>query len=107
MILGHEWYKTQTKYLNAERTGGFSPDVPEINAFATMSGSNSYTTTYNVEGYFGSAQYNLAYCYWYGEGVAINKERAIELFKQSMAGGNVKAAQMMRILGRYDYVSQE
>jgi len=52
-----------------------------------------------------SAQYNLAYCYWYGEGTAINKERAIELFKQSMAGGNAKAAQMMRILGRYDYVS--
>lgn len=64
VILGHEWYKTQTKYLNAERTGGFSPDVPEINAFATMSGSNSYTTTYNVEGYFGSAQYNFAEKYF-------------------------------------------
>lgn len=57
-VLGHEWYKTTTKYLSAERTGGFSPEIPELNAFATMSGSNSYTTEYNVEGWFGNAQYN-------------------------------------------------
>ena len=58
VMLGHEYYRTQTKYLEAIRTGGFSPEIPEINAFATMTGSNSYTTTYNVEGYFGNAQYN-------------------------------------------------
>lgn len=58
VMLGHEYYRTQTKYLEARRTGGFSPEIPEINAFATMTGSNSYTTTYNVEGYFGNAQYN-------------------------------------------------
>ena len=57
-ILGHEWYKTTTRYLYAERTGGFSPEIPELNAFAKMSGSNSYTTAYNVEGFFGTAQYS-------------------------------------------------
>ena len=58
-ILGHEWYKTQTRYLSADRTGGFSPEIPELNAFATMSGSSSYTSAYNVEGFFGNAQYNF------------------------------------------------
>ncbi len=58
VLAGHEWYDTKTRYLYAERTGGFSADIPEINAFATMSGSNSYTTEYNVEGYFGNLQYN-------------------------------------------------
>ena len=57
-IIGHEWFKRQLRYLSAARTGGFSPEIPEINAFATMSASNSYTTAYNVEGYFGNAQYN-------------------------------------------------
>ena len=41
-----------------------------------------------------SAQYNLGYCYWYGEGVKTDKSRAIELFKQSADNGNAKAAQM-------------
>ena len=58
VMVGHEYYHTKTKYLEAIRTGGFSPEIPELNAFATMSGSNSYTTQYNVEGYFGNAQYN-------------------------------------------------
>jgi len=58
VLVGHEYYHTKTRYLSAERTGGFSPEIQEINAFATMSGSNSYTTSYNVEGFFGSAQYN-------------------------------------------------
>ena len=57
-LIGHEWYQTKTRYLGASRTGGFSADIPELNAFATMSGSNSYTTTYNVEGYFANVLYN-------------------------------------------------
>ena len=57
-LVGHEWYDTKTRYLGAKRTGGFSADIPEINAFATMSGSNSYTSEYNVEGFFGNLLYN-------------------------------------------------
>ena len=57
-MVGHEWYETKTRYLNAQRTGGFSADIPELNAFATMSGSESYTSRYNVEGYFGNLLYN-------------------------------------------------
>ena len=58
VMVGHEWYNTKTRYLKASRTGGFSAEIPELNAFATMSGSESYTSRYNVEGYFGNLQYN-------------------------------------------------
>ena len=64
VMVGHEYYKTKTTYLDATANGGFSPDIPEINAFATKKDSHSYTTEYNVEGYFGSAQYNYAEKYY-------------------------------------------
>ena len=54
-----------------------------------------------AEGGHASAQYNLGYCYWYGEGVKTDKNRAIELFKQSADNGNAKAAQMLKILSQH------
>ena len=35
VMVGHEYYRATTKYLAATAKGGFSPDIPEINAFAT------------------------------------------------------------------------
>ena len=58
VMFGHEWYKTTTKYLQALATKGFSPDVHEINAFSNRYDSHSYTSEYNVEGWFGNALYN-------------------------------------------------
>jgi TonB-linked SusC/RagA family outer membrane protein len=58
VMLGHEYYRTTSKYLAAVATGGFSPDIQEIDAFAKKTDSSSYTSKYNVEGFFGSAQYN-------------------------------------------------
>lgn len=49
VLIGHEYYKTETRYLEAIAQGGFSPDIPEINAFATKTDSKSYTSKYNVE----------------------------------------------------------
>jgi TonB-linked SusC/RagA family outer membrane protein len=63
-MIGHEYYKTETKYLAAIAQGGFSPDIKDINAFANKTDSKSYTSGYNVEGYFGSAQYNYAEKYY-------------------------------------------
>lgn len=57
-MAGHEYYKTTTKYLEAKSSGGFSPDVQELNAFATPMSNNSYELAYNVEGYFFNGQYN-------------------------------------------------
>ena len=57
VMVGHEYYKTTTKFLGAIAQGGFSPSIPEIDAFAKISDASSYKSGYNVEGYFGSAQY--------------------------------------------------
>lgn len=58
ILVGHEYYDQKTKYLQAKAQGGFSPEIKEIAAFATKTDSNSYTSEYNVEGFFASAQYN-------------------------------------------------
>ncbi len=58
VMLGHEYYYTKTTYLYAYAQGLFSPDIQEINAAANPVSSNSYTSEYNVEGYFGNLQYN-------------------------------------------------
>jgi len=57
-MAGHEYYKYSKKYLGGTATGGFSPEIQEFNAFATPVNTNSYTTVYNVEGWFGNAQYS-------------------------------------------------
>lgn len=59
LMLGHEYYRTNSKSLTASAYGGFSPSVPELSAFATPSQVASNTTNYNVEGWFANAQYNL------------------------------------------------
>ncbi len=59
-LLGHEYYDTKSKVLNATARGLFSPDVQEINAAAdNQVESHSYTSEYNVEGVFSSLQYNF------------------------------------------------
>ena len=58
VMAGHEYYHTKTQYLYAHARGMFSPDIPEINAAATKDDSSSYTSAYNVEGYFLTAQYD-------------------------------------------------
>ncbi len=57
-MVGHEYYKITTNYLAAQAEGGFSPSILQINAFAKKKDSNGYESGYNVEGYFGNAQYN-------------------------------------------------
>ena len=58
VMLGHEYFRTKTTYLSAYAQGVFSPDIPEINGSANKVSSSSYVSEYNVEGYFGSLQYN-------------------------------------------------
>ncbi len=59
ITLGHEWYDSKATYLTATAQGLFSPDIQEINAAANQQyKSGSYTSEYNVEGYFGRALYN-------------------------------------------------
>ena len=58
LMLGHEYYKINTTYLSATAEGGFSPSILQISAFAKKKDSSGYESGYNVEGYFGNAQYN-------------------------------------------------
>ncbi len=58
VTLGHEWYDRTTKYLSSSAQGSFSEDIKEIDAFAKITDGSSYKTEYNVEGYFGTVQYN-------------------------------------------------
>lgn len=58
VMAGHEYYDTKTTYLYAYAQGLFTPEIPEINGAAKPVSSSSYTTEYNVEGYFVNAQYN-------------------------------------------------
>lgn len=56
---GHEWYDSKTAYLFAAAQGLFSSAIQEINAAANQQyQSKSYTREYNVEGYFGTANYS-------------------------------------------------
>lgn len=58
-LIGHEYYKTKTTYLEAVGQGVFSEEILELNAVAnTQYASGSYTSSYNVEGYFANAQYS-------------------------------------------------
>ena len=58
LMLGHEYYKINTTNLSATAEGGFSPSILQISAFAKKKDSSGYESGYNVEGYFGNAQYN-------------------------------------------------
>ena len=65
-ILGHEWFDRKTTYLTATAQGLFSPEIKEINAAANQQyKSGSYTSEYNVEGWFGRALYNYDEKYFF------------------------------------------
>ena len=58
VMLGHEYYRSRYYLLSASRTNQFSPSNDELAGAVTDGSMNSYTTDYNVEGFFGRAQYN-------------------------------------------------
>ena len=58
VMLGHEYYKINSTYLDALAEGGFSPSILQISAFANKKDARGYESAYNVEGFFGNAQYN-------------------------------------------------
>ena len=58
VLAGHEYYNDQLRYLNGTATGGFSPKILELDAFATKSDNRSYAERYNVEGWFSRMLYS-------------------------------------------------
>ena len=58
-MLGHEYYRMNTSFLQAVGQGLFSNEIPEISAAANNKfSSTSYSDMYNVEGFFGNLYYN-------------------------------------------------
>ncbi|MDE5794922.1 MAG: SusC/RagA family TonB-linked outer membrane protein [Muribaculaceae bacterium] len=66
VLAGHEYYRVDTNFLQGYAEGGFSPDILELFAFANhnFSDNTSYKGRYNVEGWFGSVQYNFREKYY-------------------------------------------
>ena len=57
-MLGHESYVNNYYYLYGSKSNMFDPNNSELAAAVTDGSSNSYTTTYNTEGFFGRLMYN-------------------------------------------------
>ena len=58
IMLGHEYYKYNYKYLYGSKSNFFDPNNTELAGGITDSGTNSYQTDYNTEGFFGRVQYD-------------------------------------------------
>ena len=58
VMLGHEYYRTRYYYLSASKNNLFSVFNDELAGAVNTGSMNSYTTDYNVEGWFGRVQYN-------------------------------------------------
>ena len=59
IMAGHEFYRRHYYYLYASKSNSFDPTNTELAGAITENGSNSYTTDYNTEGYFGRLQYDF------------------------------------------------
>ena len=58
VMLGHEYYRTRYYYLTASKNNLFSVFNDELAGAVNTDSMDSYTTDYNVEGWFGRVQYN-------------------------------------------------
>lgn len=58
VMLGHEYYRTRYYYLSASKNNLFSVFNDELAGAVNTGSMDSYTTDYNVEGWFGRVQYN-------------------------------------------------
>ena len=59
VMVGHESYYNKYYELYASKSNSFDPTNIELSGAITNVNSNSYTTDYNTEGYFGRVQYDF------------------------------------------------
>lgn len=58
LLLGHESYEYQYKYLNGSKEKLFNPEIVEIDNAILNPSINSYTDNYSTEGWMARAQYD-------------------------------------------------
>ena len=102
VLLGHEFYKTQTNYLDATAQGLFSPDIQQINAAAKKADASGYESVYNTEGFFARAEYNYAQKYYAS---ASFRRDGSSRFSMDRAWGNFWSVGAAWILSKENFLS--
>ncbi|MDE6587188.1 MAG: SusC/RagA family TonB-linked outer membrane protein [Paramuribaculum sp.] len=103
IMAGHEYYRQDQNYIWAKGEGGFSPSILELNAFANRAfQAESYNTRYNVEGWFGSAQYNFAEKYY---GSASYRRDASSRFAKGHRWGNFWSLGAAWMMSKEDFMA--
>ncbi len=104
VMAGHEYYRTDGTYLAAAGRGMFSPDILELDAFADVQvNASSYKTSYNVEGWFGSAQYNYLEKYYAS---AMYRRDASSRFDKKHRWGNFWSVGAAWMISKENFMNQ-
>ncbi len=64
LLVGHEYYDMESKYLEGHKTGFPMDGLYELSAGATVQGAESYTTNYRMESYLARANFDFADKYY-------------------------------------------
>ena len=104
VMLGHESYRSKYYYLYASKSNMFDPSNSELIGAITENGSNSYTTDYNTEGYFGRLQYDYAEKYFLS---ASYRRDASSRFHPDARWGNFWSAGGAWLISKEDFFDVE
>ena len=104
VMIGHEFYNRDYYYLYASKTNFLDPNNQELAGGISENGSNSYTTQYNTEGYFGRAQYDYDGKYFVS---ASFRRDASSRFHPDNRWGNFWSAGAAWNIAREDFMTAE
>ena len=62
--LGHDYQSMKLSYFEGQKTNFLDPKNPELNNGGQMQYISSYTASHNIEGFFGTADYDYAHKYY-------------------------------------------
>ena len=65
LLLGHETKADDLNYLSAQKEQFYLPTNPELDNAVNLSKASSYTSQYNLEGFFFRGEYNYADTYYF------------------------------------------
>ena len=104
VMLGHESFRYKYYYLYASKSNVFDPNNQEMAGAITENGSDSYTSDYNTEGYFGRVQYDFAEKYFLSGSY---RRDASSRFHPDHRWGNFWSAGAAWIISKEDFFDVE